>query len=123
MISEVETAIKTKLLSVEGDTFIGAAPENVKDPYLLITIPTSSNDYDSVKTYPNSVIQVAGYSRNRSTAQSLAVSVKSTLDRKQSTFSLTSYYIVNISCSFETEGILEGVYFFIHQYKFDIEPK
>ena len=123
MIAEVETEIKTKLLTIEADTFIDAAPINVKDPYLLMTVPTSSNDYDSAKTYPNSVVQIAGYSRNRTTVHSLAASVKAKLDRKQTSFTLTSYYVVNISCSFETQGELDGVYFFIQQFKFDIEPK
>lgn len=123
MIKEIEDAIETKLKTVESDTFIDRAPFEAKDPYLVMSRPTGSSDWDSMKTYPKDVIQVAGYSRTKNTLRTLESSVRSLLDRKQTTFSLTNYYIVNISVSFETQGELDGVYFFIHQYKFDIEPK
>lgn len=126
MISEIETGFETKLktiTAVANSVFTDAAKYNVADPYLLVTYPSGSNDYDSMKTYPQNIIQVAGYSRTKATLLTLEANVLTKMDLRQTSYSLTSYNIVNILCQFKTQSELDGVYFFIHQYKVDIEPK
>lgn len=126
MIAQIETGFETKLkliTAVANSVYTDAAPENVVDPYLLLSLPTGNDDYDTMKTYPQYMIQVAGYSRSKSTLQTLEANVLVKMDLKQTSYSLTNYNIVNIINKFKTQGELDGVYFFIHQYKVDIEPK
>ena len=123
MIAQVETQIETTLKTitvVASSVYTDKAPYNVIDPYIEVSYPTGQNDYDSMKTYPQGVVQVAGYSRTKTTVQALEASVLSKLDRQ--TLTMTNYKMFNILLQFQTQDELEGVYFFIHQYQYDIEP-
>lgn len=122
MIAALRTAIEGKLDDY-ATVYSDIAPVGAPNPYLLITYPSGLHDYDSVETYPLFTVQVAGYALSQSVMEALEANIISALDRKQSTFSLTSYYITDISLKFQSRGGIDGKYYFIHQYKFDIDPK
>ncbi len=126
MITELRDSVYTKLTVIKT-TYFEEAPNdaNVEMGYLTFSRPTGANSYDSVKTYPEDMIQISGYCKTLLTLETMEASVRAAFDRQQLTFSLASFNVTDITCTFENQGksTQTGVYWFTHQYRFNLDPK
>ena len=128
MIGTLRTAIYSKCASTFSNKFYFLeAPSNTKYPYAVVSQLPSNIQRDSVSKFEFVEIQINGYDKTLTSLETLEATLIGLLDKQQSTFTLTDYYVIDIDHTFsrtaKIDVLPEGVFMFTHQYRFHLQKK